>query len=1540
MSSTIETATDSSDLPPRIIQFILRCNGDPRQVVQYLRDHVAHLTEALALDIRAWATHRLSQPSRDQDHMIALGLTLLGRFMAGVDFGSRADNLEIALASSDMALRFLSADAPSDLIPLNHQSLGYVYRNRVRGERADNIESAIQSYRAASDGYCDSSYAREWAQTQNDLGNAYSDRIDGDRADNLARALDCYQNALLVFTAQSDPEVWAKGQWNLGITYYQSIRGDRQTNLRRAAVAYESAATVFTPQSSPDLSRRIRSSLLTVYREMLLAGDQEHLDRISQLSGFTDDYQFFGTLMRTVAESRDAPAAALPFLKANAPRLTDAFATVFATFVRNDVSRMSSEAVASAARDLVLLGNLLTHLPFGNPAEVLEIAIASLGCAQDILTREAAPRRWAGVQAALGEAYLARIRGDRIENLKSGLSRFQDAAEVFASEPPGDAPAKIQESIGMTLKDLGIAYRSRSPEHHPEARQLASDCFEQAITTFGSALARLPPGATSTRWASIQDNLANAYQQRMLGDPSENLGLAIAARESSLRFFTKEHHPRDWALVQLNLGADCRRLAGLSADAYSKLQRAISCYHAALEVFTREDDPGRWASIQNNLGNAYRDLRSGDRGQNLKLALSAYAQSLAVYRRDATTPELYAQIQQAFCDTFLWSLLEALSGDSPNNQSIYSGIQDYLPVLDAEILTRVWERRWAAVGDEVQPEQRQGFAAGLLRVCALFIDFPVESKATYVELAIIGLKRAVSLFRSDGNTVDWAESSCALGSAYANRLQGDHEDNIEAAITCFQSALSVFDPSVYPGRWIECQRVLGAAYLQRRQGGREENIELAIRCLEPAAGLALARHDLGSLSSLNNVLGMAYGERLAGDRFENLERAISRYREALTTLSPENAPKEWASIQHNLGIALSMRGASGQPADLSAALESFERAASVFTPEVYPEQWARLQGNVGRLHSLRSGEIDKAIAACRAALTVFTPATYAIDCLRVARSLGDTAFDAGRWSDAVEGYEIAVEALERHRSWAASDQRKQAILESDIAVYAQIVESLLRRGDNFRALQYVERSKAQNLVDLMGNRDLYPKGGIAPAVIAELDRLRREIAAQQRRVTGESRVGTLRQALNDLIDREIQPLDPVFKVTQKVEALSHQGLLDALPDKTTVLVEWYLSSGGLNTFVVLPDRAEPVVLTSSADDREGLVRCVESYLEAYTNDNGHWHKTLATRLADLAALLQLDRLLALIPNEIDQIVFVPHRFLHILPIHALPCTSGGQLLDRFPKGIRYAPSIQLLLLTQRREQPAFDTFFGIQNPTGDLSYSDLEVQSIRRRFAPNDEVLEGNHATKDRITGERLQRAACVHFSTHAAFDFVNPLESALILADSVAHAGREEGGRQGGPPPEGARPDLEKCLTLADIFAFDLRRCRLVTLSACETGLIDPRSSGDEYIGLPSGFLYAGTPAVVSTLWTVSDLATALIMIRFYDNLDAGNAVSLSLNEAQRWLRDISKAALTRWVRERKILSTPETWLGFRRRLHACADDAPPFGEPYYWAGFCAIGR
>ena len=73
-----------------------------------------------------------------------------------------------------------------------------------------------------------------------------------------------------------------------------------------------------------------------------------------------------------------------------------------------------------------------------------------------------------------------------------------------------------------------------------------------------------------------------------------------------------------------------------------------------------------------------------------------------------------------------------------------------------------------------------------------------------------------------------------------------------------------------------------------------------------------------------------------------------------------------------------------------------------------------------------------------------------------------------------------------------------------------------------------------------------------------------------------------------------------------------------------------------------------------------------------------------------------------------------------------------------------------------------------------------------------------------------------------------------------------------------------------------------MVVLSACKTALGE-EVPGEGLIGLTRAFMYAGTPTVVASLWSVNDPATARLMKTFYYYLKQGKDKATALALAKR---------------------------------------------------------
>lgn len=642
--------------------------------------------------------------------------------------------------------------------------------------------------------------------------------------------------------------------------------------------------------------------------------------------------------------------------------------------------------------------------------------------------------------------------------------------------------------------------------------------------------------------------------------------------------------------------------------------------------------------------------------------------------------------------------------------------------------------------------------------------------------------------------------------------------------------------------------------------------------------------------------------------------------------------------------------------NLEIAITGYEIFASVFNQQNFPEIWAEIQNSLGNIYrcrkSIKAESLPQAIRHYKAALEIRTREYFPTNHIETQFNLGLAYRDAGQLAAAFKAIEIAIDTLESLQTEIASG------FETDPhQLYACIVEVCLELGKQDpeyynRALEFVERSKARHLVELLVRKNLYPKRNFYPnqneyqKTCYLLDQLRRQIPAKQRQLQAcgdwkyqlENRSTKLRiqQELNylqqqwDNLLQEINKVDPRFKSIQQVEPISFSDIFALTDDKTTI-AQWYIADDKIVTFAISLRSPHPTVWQSSSQDLKAL-RDLASYKE-----KDQWQDQLGQILRQLSYILQIDEILAQIPSGCDRLILIPHRWLHLLPLHALPLKGQPNkcLLDRFTRGVGYAPSCQLLQLSQNQQRYIFSHLFAVQDPTKDLVYTNLEVATICS-FFPSAEVLVKQEADEaaSTVDGNFLE-AHCIHFCCQGEFNSNSPLDSALILAQSER------------------KPDIR--LTLAEIFRFNLERCRLVTLSAWETGTID-QSLSDEYIGWPSSFLYAGSPSVVTSLWRVDDLATTFLLGRFYENIRKHHLIeaadiAIALKDAQIWLRDLTSSECEIILGQLKpkiepmLANLPKQ----ERKLVAAAIENAikkirsrrpyPFANPFYWAAFTATG-
>jgi tetratricopeptide (TPR) repeat protein len=246
----------------------------------------------------------------------------------------------------------------------------------------------------------------------------------------------------------------------------------------------------------------------------------------------------------------------------------------------------------------------------------------------------------------------------------------------------------------------------------------------------------------------------------------------------------------------------------------------------------------------------------------------------------------------------------------------------------------------------------------------------------------------------------------------------------------------------------------------------------------------------------------------------------------------------------------------------------------------------------------------------------------------------------------------------------------------------------------------------------------------------------------------------------------------------------------------------------------------------------------------------------------------------------------------------------------------------------------------------------FEAEALAQLFQRDDRSVQmllaadASEPALDRLAASgELGRFGFLHLATHGVIDEDLPSRSAVILTqtdlpdplDQVLHQ----------------RPVFDGRLSVREIQRSWELKAELVTLSACETAL-GRTAGGEGFVGFSQALLMSGTRSVCLSLWKVDDLATALLMERFYANL-LGRREGLAgplekaeaLREAKAWLSHLTRPEVVSLAAKLSGGEARSKGAPARRPAALEATVPPgdgqnqdrPYAQPYYWAAFVLIG-
>jgi CHAT domain-containing protein len=248
-----------------------------------------------------------------------------------------------------------------------------------------------------------------------------------------------------------------------------------------------------------------------------------------------------------------------------------------------------------------------------------------------------------------------------------------------------------------------------------------------------------------------------------------------------------------------------------------------------------------------------------------------------------------------------------------------------------------------------------------------------------------------------------------------------------------------------------------------------------------------------------------------------------------------------------------------------------------------------------------------------------------------------------------------------------------------------------------------------------------------------------------------------------------------------------------------------------------------------------------------------------------SARVLYEELIAPIERELtgrQTLVFVSDPALGRLPFAALIDSAGMYLVEKH--AVTVAPSAAFFV--SARKPRALDSGRTlIIGGTGDawrLPAVEREVRAIAA-LHPKAVVLQREDATPWRFLAA-AREAELIHFAGHA----VSSTAAGDGYLELRGNAG--SGGRLG----------------LSEIASAKFPRASLVVLAACDTAAGEVRP-GEGTISVARGFLAAGVPTVVATLWPIDDEASAELFPVLHRYLARGMPAREALRAAQiEWIR------------------------------------------------------
>ena len=944
------------------------------------------------------------------------------------------------------------------------------------------------------------------------------------------------------------------------------------------------------------------------------------------------------------------------------------------------------------------------------------------------------------------------------------------------------------------------------------------------------------------------------------------------------------------------------------AEALDKFQKSISLWHAAKDQ-AYEAQAFYYVAYTSNAMGQYADATAAAE-KGLPLARAAGNKNLEAYLLDelGASYSNRGERKQAL-DIFLEGLKLRSDADpvgrsmTLNNIAIaYWGIGEKRKALDyfEQFVTLLHE-----MGERLKESTTLG------NMCVVHNDLGEFKQAFELCSQALEIKREIKDITGQATTLS------NTGNIYGN--MGDYQK----ALDLYLQALAIHNSiKNEPGAAIVINNI---AWAYGQIGEYQKAIDYYTQALESAR----KRNKKDSLATLYSNIGASYAE------LKDYSKALEFHLQALE-LRPEKDDRDGRAMSlNNIASSYSHLG------DKQKALEYYTQAVAMYRTLENDRQLATALRNFGTFHR-EAGQLTKALEYFNEARTLSAKVSDPSGEASVLSEIAKIEFSRGDLLAARKLIEQAIALTESIRINLKSQQFRTSYLASvrqyyefEIQVLMALDQQRPNEGYAAAAVQVSEKSRARSLLELLREARAEIRQGVDPSLIAREEQLRRMIAEKaqsqtrllSRKYTEEQAAAAAKEVDDltteyDQVQTRIRESSPRYAALVEPAPLSVAEIQKRVLDQNTLLLEyalgeqksfvWVVTSDSVKSFELpgraaieleakrfyqlLTERSTTVPNETLAQQQQRLAHVETDYAQVAAKLSGMLLSPLAAELGQKRLLVVAEGVLQYVPfaalpspgGDVERPLIVDHEIVN-LPSASVLAVLREEFGNRKPASKTVAVLADPVFSADDARLAQATKIAADSSPFVDAQRSAVESGVdglVRLRFSRQeaDEIarLAGDRrnmkavdfaANRTTATDARLGDYQIVHFATHGLINNQHPDLSGVVLSLVDEH-GRAQNG----------------FLRLYDIYNLKLN-ADLVVLSACQTAL-GKEIKGEGLIGLTRGFMYAGAPRVVATLWRIDDRASADMMRRFYEAMlkdglrpaAALRAAQISMLRDRRW--------------------------------------------------------